>query len=239
MPLGEMHSGDAVLKPRQVLVSDVLVEGHPAGERAVGEHSGAEDHVRPALEDRRDELGQQLWCVLTVAVQENSDVEAVVDQPAVAEFLVAAVAEVPALPDHRDRQAPVLALVGDTDLVRVVGGEIVADEDDLDRRPERLRDAFEHRHEGCDCVIRDDEDADPHLTLPRPGPRTRISSLGRHTSTGPATPARTRQAEMRYAQGSSGPGAGEAARRATICGPPGTSTRTPGAGGGPVRSTSS
>jgi hypothetical protein len=40
---------------------------------------------------------------LPIAVQEDGNVEALVDQPAVAELLIPPVAEVPALADDRDR----------------------------------------------------------------------------------------------------------------------------------------
>jgi hypothetical protein len=98
-------------------------------------------------------------------VQEDGDVEAVVDQPAVAELLVAAIAEVPALADERDRWGAVLALVRDADLVSLVGREVVADEDGVDRGAKRLRDTLEYVRKRRDRVVRDDEDADAQAPL--------------------------------------------------------------------------
>jgi hypothetical protein len=98
-------------------------------------------------------------------VEEHGDVEAVVDQPAVAELLIPAVAEVTALADKRDRQSTVLALVRDAGLVGVVVREVVADEDTVDRRAKRLRDTLEYVRERRDRVVRDDEDADAQRPL--------------------------------------------------------------------------
>ena len=165
VPLGEMQPGNAVLEPRQDSVADVLVGRHSAGERAPAEHPRADHHVRAALEDRRHHLGQHLRRVLSVAVQENGDVEALVDQPAVTELLVAAVAEVPALADDRDRQRVVLVLVRDASLVGVVSREVVADKHGVDLGAKRLRDPLEYARQRRDRVVRDDENADAQAPL--------------------------------------------------------------------------
>src|SRR4029079_14879172 len=98
-------------------------------------------------------------------VQKDGNVEAVVDQPAVAELMIPPVTEVPTLADDRDRQRAVIAVVLDADLVGVVGREVVADEDGFDLRAKRLGDTLEDVRERRDRVVRDDEDADAQLPL--------------------------------------------------------------------------
>jgi hypothetical protein len=109
---------------------------------------------------------------LPVAVQKDGNVEALVDQPAVAELLIPPVAEVPALADDRDRQRTVVALVRNAGLVGAVSREVVADENGVDRGPRRLGDTLEYVREGRNRVVRDDEDADAQLSSFPPLPQT-------------------------------------------------------------------
>ena len=164
VPLREDEPRDAVLEAGQDLVADVLVERHPAAARAAGgEHPRPEHDVRPAVEQRGDHLRQHLRRVLAVAVEEHGDVAAVLGQPAVAELLVAAVAEVPALAHDLDRERVVRAPVLERRLVRQVGRVVVAHEHDVDRVAQRVGDPVEDLAERRDRVVRHDEDADASL----------------------------------------------------------------------------
>jgi hypothetical protein len=126
-------------------------------------------------------------------VQKDGNVEAVVDQPSVAELLIPPVTEVPALADDRDRQRAVIALVLDDDLVGVVGREGVADEDGFDLRAKRLGDTLEYVRKGRDRVVRDDEDADAQLPSFPPLPQTN----GSHDSSARGTEQAARPARRR------------------------------------------
>ena len=66
----------------------------PARAPPLLDHPRAEDRVGLAADERGDQVLDALGGVLAVAVQQDDDVEAVLDRPAVAGLLVAAVAEV-------------------------------------------------------------------------------------------------------------------------------------------------
>ena len=161
VPLAEREPGDGVLDAGEHPVADVLVQRHPtlAGV-AAGHHPGAEDHLGVAAHDRLDDIGQQLGGVLAVTVEQHDDVEAVLDGPAVAELLVAAVAEVAGLADDRQRQPGLPLLVLQAHRLRVVVGVVVADEDRRDARAEALRDPVEDPGQRRRRVVGDDHDAD-------------------------------------------------------------------------------
>ena len=97
-------------------------------------------------------------------MQQHDDVEVVLDRPAVARLLVAAVAEVLWVADHRQRQVARRLLVADADEIGGVLARVVGDEHALDVRHEVARDAVEHLGQRRRGVVRDDEDADalPH-----------------------------------------------------------------------------
>jgi hypothetical protein len=102
--LGAEHD---VLVAGEDLVADPFVEGHAAGEGVLfAEHAGAEDGVGFSFDEWGDECGEFFGGVLSVAVDEGDDVEAVVDGVAVAEFLVAAVALVDGVAEGGDAEVP-------------------------------------------------------------------------------------------------------------------------------------
>ena len=138
MPLGQVEPGEGVLTNVRIRLPTNLYSGMPPGAgRAPGEHPRAEHGVGSPVDQRSDEVLDHLGGVLPVAVQQHDDVEAVLDRPAVAALLVAAVAEVVLVADHRERQLAA-CLVGEPDLVgRVVAG-VVADQDVVDLLPEGL-----------------------------------------------------------------------------------------------------
>ena len=116
----------------------------PARAAPLRQHPRAEHGVGAALGERGDEILDDLGRVLTVAVEQHDDVEAVVDRPAVAALLVPAVAEVAWLAHDRQRQVGRF-LVGEADLVGGVGAGVIAHEDLFDARPKARRQPVEHR----------------------------------------------------------------------------------------------
>src|SRR3954469_19789312 len=104
--------------------------------------------------------GEELGRVLAVAVQQHDDVEVLLDGPAVAGLLVAAVAEVAGVADHGDGQIGGALLVLETDGEGVVLTVVVTHQHLGDPRPERLGDAVEDVDEGRGRVVRHHEDPD-------------------------------------------------------------------------------
>jgi hypothetical protein len=83
VPLGEIGAHDLVLVRREDAVADVLVGRHTAPAGLAGNHDPRPEHgIGLAALDRRDQLRQQLGCVLAVAMLQNDDVPAVLDRPA-------------------------------------------------------------------------------------------------------------------------------------------------------------
>jgi hypothetical protein len=111
--------------------------------------------------------GQELGRVLAVGVQHHDDVEIVLRGQLVAGLLVAAVAEVPLVPDHADRQVVRGLLVVETDQIGAVGAGVVADEDLSDLVAKALGDAVQGLGEGRRGVVGDDQHTDPRLAAER------------------------------------------------------------------------
>jgi hypothetical protein len=86
-----------------------LYIGMPPRRAAPGsQHARAEHGVALAGHEWVDQSVDHLGGVLAVAVQQHHDVEPVLDGPAVARLLVAAVAEVDRVADHGERQVETL-----------------------------------------------------------------------------------------------------------------------------------
>ena len=69
----------------RIRLPDVLVQRHAAlAGRALDHDAGAEDGVGFARQQRGQDLGQRLGCVLPVAVEHHDDVEPVLDGQVVA-----------------------------------------------------------------------------------------------------------------------------------------------------------
>ncbi len=130
------------------------------------EHARPEHRVGRPVDERRHEVLDHLGRVLPVAVQQHDDVETVLDGPAVPGLLVAAVAEVPRVADHGDRELA-LRLVLEPDVVGVVLAGVVAHEDMGDAPAEPCRDPVEHLTEGRGGVVRHHQDSDALHGPPR------------------------------------------------------------------------
>jgi hypothetical protein len=92
-------------------------------------------------------------------VEQHHHVEAVLDGPAVAGLLVAAVAEVALVLDHRDGERRGVA-EPQPDLVGVVLAGVVADHDVVNRLGEGLGEPGQRALEGRGSVVGDDQDPD-------------------------------------------------------------------------------
>ena len=137
VPLAEPGARHRVLEGRQDAVADVLVQRHAALEGpAADHHPRAEHRVGAAVEDRGDDVLDDLGGVLPVAVEQDHDVEAVAHRPGVAGLLVAAVAEVLLVAHDRQREV-LVGPVGEADRVRVVLARVVGEEDVVDGGAER------------------------------------------------------------------------------------------------------
>jgi hypothetical protein len=93
-------------------------------------------------------------------VQHHHDVETTLDGPAVAGFLVTAVAEVLRAAHHLHGQVLVDLLVTEPHQVGRVLAEVVTDQDLGDARHEVARDAVEHLRQRRSRVVRDDQNSD-------------------------------------------------------------------------------
>jgi len=162
VPLAERRACEPVLRRRQDLVADVLVEGHVAGQRRPAlEHAGAEHRVGLPAHERGDHVADELGGVLPVAVEQDHDVPTVVERVLVSRLLVAAVAEVAGMPDDGDGDV-VECVVGLGDSLGVVGREVVLDQD-LGQLAARVGgNAVEHPRERRLRVVGDDENPDLH-----------------------------------------------------------------------------
>ena len=125
----------------------------------------------------------RLGRVLSVAVEHDHDVEAVLDGEVVAGLLVAAVAEVLGLADEGDGQVGDL-LVAEADQVGRVLAVVVADDDLLDVAPHVVRDPVERLGQGGGGVVGHDQHPDALLALGHPayapcicGPASRAGSV--------------------------------------------------------------
>ena len=161
VPLGEVQAAHGVLEAGEDAVADVLVERHPTVPGGAGHHHArAHHHISLVRLQRGHDVRQQLRRVLAVAVQHDDEVEALLDRPAIPELLVAAVAQVAGLTDHRDRQARLLPLHLDAHGVGVVSRVVVADEHGGDATAEGRVDPRQHRSQRGRRVVGDHEDPD-------------------------------------------------------------------------------
>ena len=94
--LGQVHAQGAILENGEDAVADVLIERHPALERAAvgAHHARAEDGIGLAGDQRAVELREDFRCVLSVAMQQDDDVEALFDEVPIPGLLIAAVTQV-------------------------------------------------------------------------------------------------------------------------------------------------
>ena len=148
----------AVFDSGEHLVAEPFVERHAAGEGVLfAQHAGAEHHIGIFVEDGGEDLGQEFWRVLTVAVKKDDGGEALLDGELIAKFLVAAVAEIFGVFENTDRDgAGEGGLLADRE--SVVGRGIINDDDLAPGGQTRVGDAFEHAFEMCLRIVGDDED---------------------------------------------------------------------------------
>ena len=188
MELGEVGAERRILESGEDAVPDVLVEWHATLACGSPDHdAGAEHRFGLTSDERRQDVGQRLRRILTVAVEHDDDVEAVLDRHLVAGLLVAAIAEIGRLPDERDRQIGDL-LVTQSDEVGRVLTVIVADDHLFDVTPDLVGDAVEHLCERCRGVVRDNQDPDAlSLNGPHAYPLESATTVCRTLGTGPIT----------------------------------------------------
>src|SRR5262249_51429264 len=102
-------------------IADVLVEWHAAAEcTEAGRHAAAEDRISSALAERRNQHRQLLRRVLAVPVHHGHEVEPLRNRKCVADLLIAAVALVVGITEHRYPDVRMLLSVLVTDLERAV-----------------------------------------------------------------------------------------------------------------------
>ncbi len=167
VPLAEVEPGQAVLEGGEHPVAEVLVRRHAAApRRTLLEHPRAEHRVGGTRAQRLDDVLDALRGVLPVTVQQDHDVQPVLHRPGIAGLLVAAVAEVPLVPDDRERQGR-LARERQADVVGVVGARVVADQDALHAVGEGLREPRQGAGERRARVVGDHEDADARSVVRR------------------------------------------------------------------------
>ena len=94
--LRQMHAERPVFEERQNTVSYIFIERHAALARAavVLHHARAEDGVSLAGDKRIIYVSQDLWSILSVAVKQHGDIEALFDEISITRFLVAAITQV-------------------------------------------------------------------------------------------------------------------------------------------------
>ena len=129
-------------------------------------HPAAEDRVGLAVAQRGQQLRHLLRRVLAVAVQQDDEVEPALDRERVADLLVAAVALVELVAQHRHPDLGVGLLVLASERVGPVFRRVVDDQDlavvvvaDLGR------DAIQHGRQRRLGEVRDDEHKQPRLAV--------------------------------------------------------------------------
>src|SRR5207237_8040239 len=92
----QMHAKRAIFEKRENAVPHVFIKRHAALARApvVLHHARAEDGVSLAGDKRIIYVSQDLWSILSVAVKQHGDIEALFDEISITRFLVAAITQV-------------------------------------------------------------------------------------------------------------------------------------------------
>jgi hypothetical protein len=158
---GETGADEVILEEGEDAVADEFVERHSAFAGGAGdEHAGAHDHIGGAIFEGGEEVLHDFGGVLAVAVEEDDDVEVAVHGVLVAAGLVAAVHEVDGIANNGEFGAFEVFLEFEADLVGVVLGGVVEDENLFDFGFEFGGDAVEDGAQSGLGVVGDDEDAD-------------------------------------------------------------------------------
>ena len=139
-----------------------LYSGMPPFERsAVGaHHARAEYGIRLARDQGTVELRQDLRRVLPVAMQQDDDVEALLNEIAVTGLLIAAVAQIPGVFQHLQLGHIANRLDAHGQFEGAILAGIVEHHHFLDVVPHAGRNALEYGDQGGNRVVRDHQDAD-------------------------------------------------------------------------------
>jgi len=130
---GKTGADEVVFEEGEDTVAEEFIEGHVAfAGGAWDEHSGAQDHIGGVCFEWGEEVLDDFGGVLAVAVEEDDEVEIAVHGILVATGLVAAVHEVNGVADDGEASAFEVFLDFEADLVGVVLGGVVEDEDFID-----------------------------------------------------------------------------------------------------------
>lgn len=158
---GEGGADEAVFDEGEDAVADEFVEGHISFSGGAGdEHSGAHDHIGGAVFEGGEEVLHDFGGVLTVAVEEDDEIEVAVHGVLIAAGLVSAVHEVDGVSEDGEFGALEFFLHFEGDGVGIVLGGVVEDEDFVDFGFEGGWDAMEDGAQGGFGVVGDDEDSD-------------------------------------------------------------------------------
>ena len=166
--LAQPGAEQQVLEAGEDLVAHELVQRHAAAQGAAPvEHARAEHRLGLAARQYRHQVGQTLGRVLAVAVHQRHPVETVLDGVMEADLLVAAVALVDRVEQHRQLEGDDPPAVGQFAAEEgvVLGG--VVDDEHLHLVPLRQAGRYppEHVLDGPFRVVGDDEDEQPAAPL--------------------------------------------------------------------------
>jgi hypothetical protein len=129
MKLRQSRPQGPVLQRGQYPVPEIFVQRHPAVSGSARLHHPRSEHgIAFATDQRLDHRRDQLGRILAVPVQEHDDIEVMFDGEPISGLLIAAVTEIPGVPDHRDRQIVGERPVAQTDEICSVVAGVVADE---------------------------------------------------------------------------------------------------------------
>src|SRR5690349_18229805 len=108
MKLGERRPEQPILNAGKDLVADELIERHPAApRRAAVEHSGSENRVGLAIDQRLEKIVQAFRRILPVSMNESDDVELLPDRVMKSDLLVPAISLVDRIEQDRSRERSV------------------------------------------------------------------------------------------------------------------------------------
>ena len=160
--LREVHSQRAILQDGEDAVAGILIQRHASLQRPpVGAHHARAEHgVRLARDQRAVKLRQNLRRVLPVAMQQHDDVEALLDEIAIARLLIASIAQISGMLQYLQLGHVANRLDAHSQFEGAIRAGIVEHHHFLDVAPHAGRNALEHGHQRGNRVVRDHQDAD-------------------------------------------------------------------------------
>ena len=163
---GEIETQRSILEHGQDAIADVFIRRHPAFNRtAVGAHHARSEHrAGLTLHNRVIQMRKNFRRILPVAMQQDHNIEALIDEILVAGLLIPAVSQVLPMLQDVEFGKGIQRFQSHGELIGCILAGVVEDGDLFHVLPDPGSDAFEYPLQRSDRVISHNQNPNP-LTL--------------------------------------------------------------------------